>query len=227
MRPTDPRRWPSNTLLNTRNETGGPTVASWPCHLSDGPDVDPCNGGSRVTRRLCCREYPPTRGSGRCLVTPVRPPMRNGWRHCSTPPPSTGARDGTASFNSARAMLRALMCAAGPAQMVAMRTSPQPRSRRGARGGPRRSPCPRGASCSSPTASGDRPLIETCLCGDPGHSLASLSQPSSRCWRWMGAMGEAAEHVSLRSTPSMLAASGLCDERACLCGRARARGAPW
>ena len=46
--------------------------------------------------------------------------MRNGGRRWSTPPRSTSMPvDGTASFNSARAMLRAAMCPAGPEQMAA------------------------------------------------------------------------------------------------------------
>ena len=116
--------------------------------------------------------------------------------------------DGTASFDSARAMLRALMCAAGPTRDGDRRefgrrgrTALEPMARCGTvlacRGAtPPRRPRGRGALFRGDVRGGDE------LGKSPRSSSAT---PSSRCWRWIAADGPRRPSIwTLRSPPPML-----------------------
>ena len=108
-------------LLNTtERDRCVQLVPSWPCRPTRPARCQPCNGGSPHSDDSAVEEYPPLA-------------VLAGWIAALTGQTAEAQRwaalldtasfdlmpvDGTASFDSARAMLRALMCPAGPEQMA-------------------------------------------------------------------------------------------------------------
>ena len=107
--------------------------------------------------------------------------------------------DGTASFDSARAMLRAFMCPAGPEQGWPTRASRSRRSRRGARGATPALACPPRRICSSETSTGPPPCSPSRPPWPPrdanGDSLVLSESELAVLAMERGRWAEAAEHV--------------------------------
>ena len=122
-RPTDLPALALEHLLNTteRDRCVQLVTAAAPCRPTRPARCRPCSGGSSALGDAAIEDYPPLA-------------VLAGWIAALTGQTAEAQRwaaivdaasfdlvpvDGTASFDSARAMLRAVMCAAGPEQMLA------------------------------------------------------------------------------------------------------------
>ena len=200
-------------LLNTteRDRCVQLVTAAGPADLPGRPDVDRAAVAVDARRRPLSRSYPPLA-------------VLAGWIAVLTGQTAEAQRwaaivdaasfdlvpvDGTASFDSARAMLRAVMCAAGPEQMMADASfARRRRSRRGARGATRRCACAPRRSCSPATSTGPLPCSRRrppLAARSRQHRLARPQRVRARVVgdgsRAMGGGGRA--RASWRSPPSM------------------------
>ena len=169
---------------------------SWCCRRTAPARCRRCSAGLR------CWATPPSRATRRsrcwqagCGADRDGRRRRNGGRRSSTPQSFDQVPlDGTASFDSARAMLRAVMCASGPEQM--MQSTPSVRG------------CP--GAAVEPLARHGAPAVRACASARRGRgrgadavrrgvrgrvpssatpTRSSTARPSSRCWRWIKGAG--------------------------------------
>ena len=133
--------------------------------------------------------------------------------------------DGTASFDSARAMLRAVMCASGPEQMMADASvavdagaAVEPLARHGARAGRARAPARRRRRTRRRRCSPRRSLS---VRHSATPTRSSTARPSSRCWRWIAGGGPRRPNMS--DVPSRSSRSIGCTTTPSACSPSRWR----